>query len=513
MKKANAILEIAILLLLVFSVNAFALNNTSAVLRIESKSVLVGDTFDINVSIKNNPGIIAANINVSFDEELVLVDAVNGEAFSPLTYIPPRQLKNSTGIYSTGNFAWQGFDIDDKDIKDGTILTLRFKLSSNAKAGETYNVFITNKTNDVVDKDLNSIELYAQGKIKVVSHSLIKIESKAATCTKNGNITYYKCSSCKSIFSDSKGKNMLSPSRIVIKAKGHTYGNWKTIKSASQNEDGKKERVCSVCQNKSTSVIKKISTISLSNKKYTYDGKTKKPKIIVKDSDNKELKLNVDYSVLYSSGRKNPGRYSAKITFKGKYSGSKVLYFTVLPGVTSNIATTPTSTSVKLTWDAVPKATGYKIYRYDEKTKKYTVIKTVTGTTYTVSKLKSKTKYKFAVKAYSVVNEKLYIASKSKTVSVITAFPAPTLKVKAGTGKAVLSWKKQNAVEGYVIYMSSYETGKYKKIAALKYNKLTYTKSGLTKGKAYSFKIKSYVVSNGKTLYSDYSTAKNVKIK
>lgn len=553
MKKANAILEIAILLLLVFSVNALALNNTSAVLRIESKNVHVGETFEIVVKIENNPGIIAANINVTFDEELVLVDAFNGDAFSTLTYIPPRQLATSKPISSNCNFAWQGFDIDDKDIRDGTILTLRFELSRNAKAGETYNISITNKMNDVVDKNLNPVVLSAQGKIKATSHKLVKIEAQAATCTQNGNITYYKCSSCGNLYTDSSGKKIISHGSTVVKAKGHEYGAWKTIKKATCKEEGKQQRICAVCKNKefkpiskvtihtykqttekatlskngsivtrckvcgknkSIVVIEKISSITLSTTKYTYNGKIKTPTVTVKDSKKNILKNNTDYTVTYASGRKTPGQYAVKITFKGNYSGSKTLYFTILPGVTSSIATTTNSSAIKLAWKAVPGATGYRVFQYDAKTKKYVTLKTTTGTSYTVTKLKSGTSYKFAVKAYSTVNGKVYWASGYKTVTATTNPGTPTLKVTAGSKKATLSWNKQTGATGYVVYMATSQNGKYSKIATLKGNSsVTYTKTGLTKGKTYYFKVVAYTVANGKTLYSSYSFVKAVKIK
>ena len=43
--------------------------------------------------------------------------------------------------------------------------------------------------------------------------------------------------------------------------------------------------------------------------------------------------------------------------------------------------------------------TSYKVYKYDSKKKKYTLYKTVKGTSITVKKLKSKTTYKFKIKA------------------------------------------------------------------------------------------------------------------
>ena len=226
------------------------------------------------------------------------------------------------------------------------------------------------------------------------------------------------------------------------------------------------------------------------------------------------MKINTDYSVTYSSGRKNPGKYTVMIAFKGNYSGSKSLYFTILPGITSKITTEASSSTIKLAWKAVPGATGYRVYQYDAKTKKYVTLKTTTGTSYTVTKLKSGTNYKFAVKAYSTVNGKVYWASGYKTVTTTTNPGTPTFKVTAGSKKATLSWNKQTGATGYVVYMATSKNGKYTKIATLKGNtKVSYTKTGLTKGKTYYFKVAAYKTVGGKNFYGSLSSVKYAKIK
>lgn len=183
-------------------------------------------------------------------------------------------------------------------------------------------------------------------------------------------------------------------------------------------------------------------------------------------------------------------------------------------GTTSKITATQTASTVKLAWKAVPGATGYRVFRYDAKTKKYVTVKTLTGTSYTVSKLKSGTSYKFAVRAYSTVNGTVYWASGYKTITATTNPGTPTLKVTAGSKKAALSWTKQTGATGYVVYMATSKNGKYTKIATLKGNtKVSYTKTGLTKGKTYYFKVAAYKTVGGKNIYSSYSSVKYVKIK
>lgn len=43
-----------------------------------------------------------------------------------------------------------------------------------------------------------------------------------------------------------------------IAAKGHTFGEWVTVKEPTTTEEGSKERTCSVCQTKETETIAKL---------------------------------------------------------------------------------------------------------------------------------------------------------------------------------------------------------------------------------------------------------------
>ena len=70
---------------------------------------------------------------------------------------------------------------------------------------------------------------------------------------------------------------------------------------------------------------------------------------------------------------------------------------------------------------------------------------------------------------------------------------------------------------GYVAikYLETiYNEGKYSKIKTITSNKTTiYTKTKLSKGKKYTFKIRNYKVIDGKKYYGSYSSAKWVTIK
>ena len=88
-------------------------------------------------------------------------------------------------------------------------------------------------------------------------HTLTKTEAKAATCTAAGNVEYYTCSGCKKTFSDAAGTKEIA--NVTVPAKGHSFGEWKVEKEATKTATGLKSRVCTVCNQKETQVIPKLT--------------------------------------------------------------------------------------------------------------------------------------------------------------------------------------------------------------------------------------------------------------
>ena len=104
--------------------------------------------------------------------------------------------------------------------------------------------------------------------------------------------------------------------------------------------------------------------------------------------------------------------------------------------------------------------------------------------------------------------------SGEKTLTFTIAPATPTLTITAGAKKATLKWTKRTEATGYVVYMATSKTGKYTKIATIKNNgTVSMTKTGLTTGKTYYFKVAAYTTSGGSTIYGSYSSVKSVKVK
>lgn len=148
---------LSLFIALVFVITAFPLGaistfaESTAVITVESASAFAGKTVDVNVKIEDNPGVLAASLTFTFSEGLTLVGANNGDAFSTLTMTKPGK------FVSPCKFVWDGSEISDEDIKDGTILTLTFEVSETVEAGTDLIVNISCNKGDVIDGDMDVV--------------------------------------------------------------------------------------------------------------------------------------------------------------------------------------------------------------------------------------------------------------------------------------------------------------------------------------------------------------------
>ena len=90
-------------------------------------------------------------------------------------------------------------------------------------------------------------------------------------------------------------------------------------------------------------------------------------------------------------------------------------------GQTKSLKASSKSSAVTLTWNKVTRASGYQVYRYNSKTKKYEKLATVKGNTtfsYKNTKLKKGTTVKYKVRAYKTYNGTNYYGAFSDIVSI-----------------------------------------------------------------------------------------------
>lgn len=291
-KKLLSVFLALLMMLTVFPTSIIASAANAATVTVESVNAVPGSNVEVNINVKNNPGILAANFTVTYDKGLTLIDSKSGDAFSALSMTKPENYN------SPCKFGWDALEIADEDIKDGTILTLTFSVDKNVSANSKLNVKLSYQNGNIIDSDLNDIPVtinngsvtiidYIPGDINgdgtidlkdvtlvrrlvtgygvtanklaadvngdgeitmkdvvlirryvvdaegygvtlvpggsnVHTHTMTATAAKAATCTENGNIAYWYCSSCEKYFTDKDGNNVVSQADTVIKAKGHT---------------------------------------------------------------------------------------------------------------------------------------------------------------------------------------------------------------------------------------------------------------------------------------------------
>ena len=111
----------------------------------------------------------------------------------------------------------------------------------------------------------------------------------------------------------------------------HVHAYTLIIKPATKSADGSVTQYCAGCGEETVSPVAKIASIALSNKNCVYSGNVKHPKAIITDAEGNALKKGTDFEIVYNGACQDVGKYSAKITFIGKYKGSATRYFNILP--------------------------------------------------------------------------------------------------------------------------------------------------------------------------------------
>lgn len=105
-----------------------------------------------------------------------------------------------------------------------------------------------------------------------------------------------------------------------------------------------------------------------------------------------------------------------------------------------------------------------------------------------------------------------YTGVKTVTFKIIKSLAKPVISsvTAGGTDKITIKWKKVKNAKGYEIYRKSQFNKKYQKIKTISNGNTTqYTNYGLGSGTKYTYKIRSYYISDGEKIYSAYSSPKS----
>ena len=147
------------------------------------------------------------------------------------------------------------------------------------------------------------------------------------------------------------------------------------------------------------------------------------------------------------------------------------------------IGNSSTSGKPMLTWNAVSGATSYKVYRATSQNGTYSLLGTVTATSYTNTGAKAGTTYYYKVKAVNSAGESAF----SNVVSGKTTVTTLTMGHSASSGKPQLTWKAVSGAASYKVYRATAKNGAYTVINTTK--ALTYTNVGAALGTTYYYKV------------------------
>ena len=229
MKKLIALcLTIILVLVAVPVIGAAAANSGEFV--VSTAEAGRGETVNVTVSIKNNPGIVSAKVKVAYDTDVLeLTDKAEG-AFAGVTYGP---------VGSPFTVNWVD-TIHGLNSTNGVLATLTFKVKDAAAFGQSA-ITLTFDENDVFDLSYDNVTFTStNGAVTIVCRHNHTTETPAvaSTCTVPGHAAYVTCDDCGEIISGSDADLPLADHKYEVSGYvAHTA-----------TEDGYTgNKVCSVC--------------------------------------------------------------------------------------------------------------------------------------------------------------------------------------------------------------------------------------------------------------------------
>lgn len=182
------------------------------------------------------------------------------------------------------------------------------------------------------------------------------------------------------------------------------------------------------------------------------------------------------------------------------------------PTPASPRAVPQSSTSLLLTWQAVPEATGYVVYLAKTESGPFERLAVTRVNSYTHKKLTCGTSYRYKVIAYRSYAGKNYYGKPTAAFGEKAQPPVPPgFKANmTGASSAKLTWYASAGASGYVVYRADNAAGPYARVKVTK--SLAFTDTGLVKGRTYYYKVRAYTTTPSGNVYGYPSAAKAVKV-
>ena len=214
-----------------------------------------------------------------------------------------------------------------------------------------------------------------------------------------------------------------------------------------------------------------------------------------------------------NTGAKDGVTYYYKV--KAVNSAGESAYSNIVSGQNKAVTPKPSAPVVKignsstsgkpmLTWNAVSGATFYKVYRATSQNGTYSLLGTVTATSYINTGAKDGVTYYYKVKAVNSAGESAYsntVSGQSKSVTPKPSAPVVKIGHSATSGKPMLTWNAVDGAASYKVYRATAKNGAYSVINTTK--ALTYTNTGAALGTTYYYKVEALDAAGKSLGFSD----------
>lgn len=295
-KLFKRIVGVVLACLLVFGMGSTAFALEEATMRIVGSSAKRSESVEVTVEMTNNPGIIAAMVEIAYDPSVLTLTSVqDGGLLGTGTMLPGGDL-----TAMPYRVLWSDALATTNYTQNGTLVTFKFTIKPDAAYGDS-TFSLTCVDGSCFDSDLNAVSFRAQSGVVTVAHVHNYVDVVTPpTCTEKGYTTH-TCSICNDTYTDSEvtasghtptqvkgysasciaegltdGSKCAVCDTVFVAQKpipktAHTYGAWTTVREATKTEQGKKERVCSVCGAKETMTIPILPSVTIHGFKPTVE--------------------------------------------------------------------------------------------------------------------------------------------------------------------------------------------------------------------------------------------------
>ncbi len=255
------------------------------------------------------------------------------------------------------------------------------------------------------------------------------------------------------------------------------------IWEADTYSDGYIYYACPECESTQKTTIPKV-LVSLSNDNFTYNGKTQRPSVIVKDTAGKSFKEGTDYTVTYPKTSVDADSYELTVIMKNsKYDVSTNEYYYINSKPLNKNDVKLSKTTVSYGEKPTISVNGLKKDKDYEYNVWYLGLGSQTATVYGVGN---------------------YTDSVTVTFKVVPAKISGLKSSKSTVNSIKLTWKSDPNYS--TAYYQIYDVSKKKVIATVDSYTTSYTVKKLKAGKKYSFKVRGYSKENGEKYYGEWKT-------